>query len=706
MKIMSKLIITEKNSVAQNIAEALGITEKKNGYMEGNGFLISWCVGHLVELAEPASYGEAYQKWTYESLPILPKVWNYEVKQDTKKQFDILVSIMNRNDVTSLVCATDAGREGELIFRLVYKMSGCKKPFERLWISSMEDEAIREGFSQLRPGTEYDALYHSALCRQQADWLVGINGTRLFTVLYRSKVLKVGRVQTPTLAMIVNRESEIMNFKKEPYYSVELQMGNLVATSTKCKEKEEAQTLMNKCCDEAFVSSCESVEKTKNPPTLYDLNTLQIDANRWFGYTAKKTLELAQSLYEKKLMTYPRTDSKYLTEDMEETAKELVQLIISKYDFVSPFERDLRPEVKAILNNKKVTDHHAIIPTMEIAKNTEITEEERNILELVACRMLCATGEKHIYISDTAVINCNDVEFKLTGTHIKDNGWKAYEDGFKIAYGIIEDDERNNENSFEGTELKISQGEILKVTNIEIKEGFTKPPVRYTEATLLAAMEKAGAKEMDDNVERKGLGTPATRAEIIDKIIRDGYVKREKKKLVPTDDGIKLITVLPDVVKSPQLTADWENQLVLVSKGEASRNDFMNGIENMVSEMVHTYHGVSDENRANLFKPAQESFGNCPKCGMPVYKGKFGFYCSGKCGMTLGRAMGATLTDKEVKDLLDNKKIYVKGLKNKAGKVYNAYLTPKGIEQYSYRDKEGNDRIGWQYQFEMSFPKK
>ena len=292
----------------------------------------------------------------------------------------------------------------------------------------MEEKAIREGFSQLRPGTEYDNLYSSALCRQQADWLVGINGTRLFTVLYRSKVLKVGRVQTPTLAMIVNRESEIMNFKKEPYYSVELQMGNLVATSEKFKEREEAQALMNKCCDEVFVSSLESVEKAKKPPALYDLNTLQIDANRWFGYTAKKTLELAQSLYEKKLMTYPRTDSKYLTEDMESTAKELVQLIISKYDFVSPFERELKPEVKAILNSKKVTDHHAIIPTMEIAKNTEITEEERNILELVACRMLCATGDKHVYISDTAVINCNDVEFKLSGTHIKDNGWKAFED--------------------------------------------------------------------------------------------------------------------------------------------------------------------------------------------------------------------------------------------------------------------------------------
>lgn len=350
-------------------------------------------------------------------------------------------------------------------------------------------------------------------------------------------------------------------------------------------------------------------------------------------------------------------------------------------------------------------DHHAIIPTMEIAKNIEIIEEERNILELVACRMLCATGDKHVYISDTTVINCNDVEFKLSGTHIKDNGWKAFEDGFKIANGIIEDDERNKENSFEGTELKIAQGEILKVTNIEIKEGFTKPPVRYTEATLLAAMEKAGAKEMDDDVERKGLGTPATRAEIIDKIIRDGYVKREKKKLVPTDDGIKLITVLPDVVKSPQLTADWENQLVLVSKGEASGNDFMEGIENMVSDMVQTYHSVSDESRTNLFKPAQESFGNCPKCRKPVYKGKFGFYCSGKCGMTLGRAMGATLTDQEVKDLLENKKIFVKGLKNKAGKIYNAYLTPKGIEQYNYRDKEGNDRTGWQYQFEMSFPR-
>ena len=340
---------------------------------------------------------------------------------------------------------------------------------------------------------------------------------------------------------------------------------------------------------------------------------------------------------------------------------------------------------------------------MEIIKNSDITDEERNILELVACRVLCATGEKHSYITDTAIINCNDVEFKLTGSHIKDNGWKAFEDSFRIAHGITEEDERSKEELFEGTELKVTQGEILKVTNTEIKEGFTKPPVRFTEATLLAAMEKAGAKEMEHDVERKGLGTPATRAEIIDKIIRDGYVKREKKKLIPTDDGIKLITVLPDVVKSPQLTADWENQLVLVSKGKVSRNDFMSGIENMISDMVQTYHSVSDEGRANLFKPAQKSYGKCPKCGKPVYKGKFGFYCSGKCGMSLGRAMGATLTDQEVKDLLENKKIFVKGLKNKAGKVYNAYLTPKGIEQYGFRDKEGNDRIGWQYKYKISF---
>ena len=705
---MSKLIITEKPSVAANIAAALGITDRKNGYLEGNGYMISWCVGHLVELAQPDAYGEQYKKWTYESLPIMPEKWSYVLKEGTKEQFDILCSLMRKDEITSIVCATDAGREGELIFRLVYKMAGCTKEIERLWISSMEELAIREGMNQLKPGRKYDNLYQAALCRQRADWLVGINGTRLFTVLYKNKVLKVGRVQTPTLAMLVDREAAIQTFKKEPYYTVELLLGDIKAVSGKYKTSDEAAQIAKSCGEEAFVVAYNEERKILNPPKLYDLTTLQRDANKYFGFTAKQTAEYTQNLYESKLVTYPRTDSNYLTDDMEETANEIIRAIKGNCDFVGPFEKDRSHDCKRVLNSRKVTDHHAIIPTMEYFKGeTSLSESEKKIFDLIACRMICATGEKNTYKVCSAIIDCNDTEFTMSGKQIEENGWKVYEDSFRLNYKLKASNENGEESSVdeEHPVFGLTEGELLKVSGTSIKEGFTKPPVHFTEASLLAAMERAGANEMSDEVERKGLGTPATRADIIEKLVKDGYVRREKKQMIPTDDGLKLITVLPDVVKSPQLTADWENQLTLVSKGEVNADDFMNGIENMVQDLIHTYNSVSDSERANYFATNQESLGDCPHCGKPIYKGKYGVYCSGKCGMSLGRAMGATLSDDEVKTLLQGKKILVRGLRGKSGKVYDAYLSPVGIEPYSYVGEDKKERSGFQYKFEMTFPK-
>ena len=554
-----ELVIAEKPSVAQSIAAVLGATQRKDGYLEGNEYLVSWCVGHLVELAQPESYEEAWKKWSYESLPIIPQEWQHEVKSDTKAQYQILKKLMHDDRVDAVVCATDAGREGELIFRLTYNMAGCRKPMKRLWISSMEESAIRDGFHNLRPGSDYDNLYHSALCRQEADWLVGINGTRLFTVLYGGKALKVGRVQTPTLAMLVDRESKIMNFKKEAYYMAHIMGNGLDAVSEHISDKTEAERIAGACENgQALVTSVVKEEKWVAPPKLYDLTTLQRDANRLFGFTAKQTLEYTQSLYEKKLVTYPRTDSQYLSDDMEGTAKNVIEAIFNSL----LFEQNImfNPDIKRILNSKKVTDHHAIIPTMEIIKQDlkAIPESERKILSLCANRLLCATGEKHIYNSTKAVITCNNTVFKVSGKEVWKNGWKEFEDFFKNSYKTTEDKSDTEE---EKKLPELREGMMIAVEQTRVSEHFTQPPKHYTEDSLLSAMERAGAEDMGDEVERKGLGTPATRADIIEKLVKDGFVKREKKQMLPTEDGMKLITVLPDVVKSSKLTADWENAL-------------------------------------------------------------------------------------------------------------------------------------------------
>ena len=695
-----QLVIAEKPSVAKSIADVLGALDRKDGYFEGGGYLVSWCVGHLIELAEPESYGEQWKKWTYESLPVNPEHWQYEIKEDTKEQYDVLYGLLHDSRVDEVVCATDAGREGELIFRLVYNMASCKKPMKRLWISSMEESAIREGFENLKPGSDYDHLYHSALCRQEADWLVGINGTRLFTVLYGGKVLKVGRVQTPTLAMLVEREAKIMNFKKEQYFMAHILCGGVDAVTERIDNKTEAENVAGACLNgQALVTSVAKEEKAVAPPKLYDLTTLQRDANRLFGFTAKQTLEYTQSLYEKKMCTYPRTDSQYLSDDMEQTAGNVIEAIFGSILFEE--NRMFNPDIKRVLNSKKVTDHHAIIPTMEIAKAdlAALPETERKILSLVANRLLCATGEKHLYEAVKAELACGGYTFAASGKSVLKNGWKDFEDTFKRSFKTMEDKEQEDKKLPE-----LSKGQTFDGVQTKISEHYTTPPKHFTEDSLLSAMERAGNEDMSDDVERKGLGTPATRADIIEKLVKDGFVKREKKQMIPTEDGMKLITVLPDVVKSPKLTADWENALTLVAKGEMEREDFMADIETMVSDLIHTYHEVSDEQK-KMFAQEQKVLGKCPNCGGEVVKGKYGAFCKNKCGMNVSRIMGVALSDEQVESLLAGKKTLLKGLTSKAGKKYDAYIIPSGTEEYHYT-KDGEEKSGVQFKFVMEFPKR
>ena len=704
-----RLVIAEKPSVAKSIAEVLGAMSRKDGYFEGNGYLVSWCVGHLVELAEPESYGDKWKRWTYESLPVKPEYWQYEIKEDTKEQYDVLYALLHDNRVEAVVCATDAGREGELIFRLVYEMAGCHKPMERLWISSMEESAIRDGFDNLKPGSDYDNLYYSALCRQEADWLVGINGTRLFTVIYGGQTLKVGRVQTPTLAMLVEREAKIMNFKKEQYFMAHILCGGVDAATERINSKTDAEKITGACLNgQALVTSVVKEEKTVAPPKLYDLTTLQRDANRLFGFTAKQTLEYTQSLYEKKLCTYPRTDSQFLSDDMQVTAENVIRAIFDSMTFVPQVV--FNPYIQRVLNSKKVTDHHAIIPTVEIALADlkALPETERKILSLVANRLLCATGEKHLYETVKAELTCGGSVFKASGKSVLRNGWKDFEEAFKKSFKTTEEKDAEEKKLPE-----LREGMTFDGVQTKISEHYTTPPKHFTEDSLLSAMERAGSEDMGD-VERKGLGTPATRADIIEKLVRDGFVKREKKQIIPTEDGMKLITILPDVVKSPKLTADWENALTLVAKGEMDRDEFMANIVTMVEELIQTYHEISDEHK-KMFAQEQEILGKCPNCGGQIAKGKYGAYCMDKCGMNFKQfkvvgddfeyGMSMALTDAQLKTFFEGKKILVEGLKSKAGKIYDAYFIPLSIEGFSYT-KDGKEIKGLQYKVKKEFAKK
>ena len=581
-----QLVIAEKPSVAKSIAKVIGARESKDGYMEGNGYIVSWCVGHLIGLASPDQYDEKYKKWRAEDLPILPENWKTNVAYDKKKQYSTLTKLMKRSDVTELICATDAGREGELIFRLVYYQAKCKKPFKRLWISSMEDEAIRDGFTNLKKGSTYDTLYEAALCRQRADWLVGMNGTRLFSTKYGTK-LTVGRVQTPTLAMVVERQKQIIDFQKEKYFNVHLDCDNLVVHKEKIFDPEAAEQL-RAACDGADVEVISVIQKEKSiaPPKLYDLTTVQREANRIYGYTAQKTLNTAQSLYEKKLITYPRTDSQFLTEDMEATANYMIDLIRKTFEFASSFfDGKTALDVQAVINNAKVTDHHAIIPTREIGKRDFyfLDIEERMLLMLVAQRLLAATAPRHRYMETEVLVRCGEEEFSAKGKEITDAGWKAIEEAFR-KYAVPGKGEKQKEEAQILPSLR--EGQILHGVNATTTEHFTQPPKSYTEDTLLSSMETAGNDSFDEDTEKKGLGTPATRASMIEKLVASRYVERKGKQIIPTEAGMKLVAAMPEQIRSPKLTAQWENSLLQIEKGHLSPQDFMGNVVTMITNLV------------------------------------------------------------------------------------------------------------------------
>ena len=617
------LVIAEKPSVGPAIGKVLGASCRKDGYLEGNNYIVSWCVGHLVGLADASSYDERFAKWRYSDLPIVPDEWLFEVPKDKQKQFKVLCDLMLDKRVTELVCATDAGREGELIFRLVYKKAGCTKPFKRLWISSLEDSAIREGFAHLRDSGDYDRLYEAALARSKADWIVGINGTRLFSTLYHKKLV-VGRVQTPTLAMLVEREGKISTFHKEKYFNVHISKENLTADLEKVKTEEEAKAVAAACDKkQAVVSSLKKETKTVNPPRLYDLTTLQREANRYYGFTAQQALDLVQSLYEKKLLTYPRTDSQFITEDMESTARQVIGIVSRKLPLFGGITHE--PDIGRITNNAKVTDHHAIIPTVQLEKQDlgELPESEQKIIRLVAMRLLSATGEKHIYDETSVTLTCEGYEFRAKGKTVVQDGWKAIERRFKESLKSKEKDEP------ERSLPSLNEKDILSSVDASVTEHYTSPPKPYTEDSLLSAMETAGNAEFDDDTEKKGLGTPATRAGIIEKLVKGGFVERKGKSLVPTKDGNNLVCVLPEQITSPTMTAEWENTLMQIERGNADADKFLSGIVEMTSELVKAYPFLS-EAEANRFDTGRESIGKCPRCGSPVYVGKGNYYCSNK----------------------------------------------------------------------------
>ena len=659
---MSKLIIAEKPSVAKSIASALGASSRADGFYEGNGLLVSWCVGHLVSPMDAGGYDERFKKWRYDDLPILPEPFRYVLAPGKEDAFENLRALMNRPDVDTIVNACDAGREGELIFRLVHEMAGCRKPILRLWITSMEDSAIREGFSNLRPGTDYEALYQSALCRQKADWLVGINATRLFSVLYH-RTLNVGRVQTPTLAMLAERDAKITLFHKEKYHLLRLTLDGTEAVSEKFTDPTEAEQAAAMC--KGATVTCTAVtkeQKKEQPPKLYDLTTLQREANRLFGYTAKQTLDYAQSLYEKKLLTYPRTDSRYLTSDMAETASCVIHLTAK----LPPFDgcTNFFPLVEAMISDKDVSDHHAIIPTMEIEKADikALPLGERNLFLLVCCKLLCASAEPYMYEAVTVTFDCGGHSFTAKGKRILSEGWREID---RIFRAFLKEKPADGDGD---TLPDFTEGQTFDGAEVSVTEHFTQPPKPYTEDTLLSAMENAGKDGIPDEAERKGLGTPATRAAIIEKLVAAGFVERKGKNLIPTKAGINLVTVLPEPLTSPMLTAEWEQKLTEIARGGADPDTFMDGICTMVQEIVSTYSCISEDGK-KLFAPEKEVIGTCPRCGQPVYEGKNNFACSDRsCGFVLWKndrfwtSRKKELTKKMAADLLKKGRTNVKGM--------------------------------------------
>ena len=626
-----KLVIAEKPSVAQSLATVIGATVRKDGYLEGNGWRVSWCVGHLAGLADADVYNPDYAKWRYDDLPILPEHWQMVVSKDKKKQFAVLKQLMNAPDVTEVVNACDAGREGELIFRAVYELAGCQKPMKRLWISSMEDSAIREGFANLRPGADYNGLHEAALCRAKADWLVGINATRLFSVLYH-RTLNIGRVMSPTLALIVQREAEIDTFQPVPFYTVTLELPGFSVSGERMADKTASEQLKAACQGaDVTVKKVERRDKSEKPPALYDLTTLQRDANRLLGFTAQQTLDYLQNLYEKKLCTYPRTDSRYLTSDMTEGLPVLVNLVAN----AMPFRKGIAISCDAaqVINDKKVTDHHAVIPTRNLqgADLSGLPVGERMILKLVALRLLCAVAEPHSYSETAVTVESAGAEFTAKGKTVKRPGWRALDAAYRAALKNAEPDKETEDKALpDGGRLpELSEGQTLPLSGATVKEGKTSPPKHFTEDTLLSAMETAGKDDMPEDAERQGLGTPATRAGILEKLVSTGFLERKKSKkavqLMPSKDAVSLITVLPEQLQSPLLTAEWEHRLSEIERGELSPEDFMGGICAMLRELVRTYQVI--KGTEYLFTPPREVVGKCPRCGGDVAELQKGFFC-------------------------------------------------------------------------------
>ena len=665
------MIVAEKPSVAMSYAKVLGATNRQDGYLEGNGYLVSWCVGHLVELAPPNVYDEKYVKWSIADLPILPEKWQYLVSASTKKQFGILQKLMHRPDVDSIICATDAGREGELIFRLVYEQAGCRKPVSRLWLSSMEDNAIREGFANLKPSTEYDALYQAALCRERADWMVGINCSRLFSCLY-GRPLAVGRVMTPTLAMTVEREAAIAAFVPEKFYTVALELtSGFVASSRRISEKDAAEKLLAECRKE-MVSTIQKItrkEKAENPPPLYDLTTLQRDANRLLGFTAQQTLNYAQSLYEKKLITYPRTDSRFLTEDMAASLPGLMSAAAGAFDV----HEAVPVHAEQAINNSKVSDHHALLPTASVAQAdfSALPAGELSILRLITVRLLCAVGEPHRYAETTLTTICAGKEFSAKGKVVLDEGWKGIER--KMLDDLL--DKKKEPAALPDVQEQSECG----IAGAELKEGQTSPPKHFTEDTLLHSMETASADSMPEDAERQGIGTPATRAAIIEKLVAKGFLERKGDKktkvLLPTDKGKALITVMPEEVQSADMTADWETKLLRVERGEMEPKTFMTEINDMISSLVNTTEAV--KGASALMK--NKVIGICPNCGKSVVEREKGYFCENReCRFVLwkdnaffkrlGKRMDVHVADK----LLRDGRVRLKDCRSAKGKTYNA----------------------------------
>ena len=684
-----KLVIAEKPSVAHSLAAVIGATARKDGYLEGNGWRVSWCVGHLAGLADADSYDPKYAKWRYDDLPILPVDWQMTVGKDKKKQFDVLKKLMNAPDVTEVVNACDAGREGELIFRSVYELAGCQKPMKRLWISSMEDSAIREGFANLRPGAEYDGLRDAALCRAKADWLVGINATRLFSVLYH-RTLNIGRVMSPTLALIVQREAEIDGFKPVPFYTVTLELPGFTVAGERMKDKAAAEQLQSACQSAvATVKQVERKDKSEKPPALYDLTTLQRDANRLLGYTAQQTLDYLQNLYEKKLCTYPRTDSRYLTSDMAEGLPVLVNLVANAMTFRKGIA--ISCDAGAVINDKRVTDHHAVIPTRNIqnADLSGLPVGERAVLELVALRLLCAVAQPHTYAETSVTVECAGVEFSAKGRTVKHPGWRALDAAYCANLKNTPEPDKETESK---ALPELTEGQSLPLSGTVVKEGKTSPPKHFTEDTLLSAMETAGKDDMPEDAERKGLGTPATRAGILEKLVSAGFLERKKSKktvqLMPSHDAVSLITVLPEQLQSPLLTAEWEYRLGEIERGELSPEDFMAGISAMLRELVGTYQVI--KGTEYLFSPPREVVGRCPRCGGEVAEMQKGFFCQNEaCRFAIWKnnkwwaAKKKQPTKVVVAALLKDGRARLTGCySEKTGKTYDATVVLEDDGQY------------------------